>query len=281
MFIDDTEVARLEELRNVLHNRRGGWLAGVGAFSYGRDILRDMLPNKTYFHLLILNVTGELPEDRFCKWLEAIYMCLSWPEPRVWCNAIGALSGTSRATAIAGTAAGVLATDSTMYGPGSLFEAVKFIGALSKVTPATFESRVDYINSKISEAGGRVHITGYARPIAIGDERVAVMLDYAEELGFDRGEHMRIALEVEDYLFKHHGESLNLAGYIAAFYLDYLSEHVSVDKMYALLVNLASSGITACHVEEADKPHGSFLPQRCDDIEYTGPAARPLPERYR
>ena len=95
--------------------------------------MRNMIPNKTYFHVLGLNALGYVPEDRFCKWLEAIYICMSWPDPRIWCNGIGALSGSARATVLSATAAGMLASDSEMYGPiYCLKEGVRFIQPLLK-----------------------------------------------------------------------------------------------------------------------------------------------------
>lgn len=39
------------------------------------------------------------------------------------------------------------------------------------------------------------------------------------------------------------------------------------------------SGVTVCYVEEADKPPESFLPLRCDDIEYQGKPPRKVPFR--
>ncbi|NIX36081.1 MAG: hypothetical protein GWN10_18035, partial [Nitrospinaceae bacterium] len=43
---------------------------------------------------------------------------------------------------------------------------------------------------------------GYGRPIINGDERVPHALNLARELGFDQGEHVRLALEIEDALNK-------------------------------------------------------------------------------
>ena len=94
--MSDTEFLLAQ--RGKLLNRRGGWLSGKGVFSYGEDLLRDMIPKKTYFHVLGLNALGYVPEDRFCRWLEAIYICMSWPDPRIWCNGIGALSGSANTT---------------------------------------------------------------------------------------------------------------------------------------------------------------------------------------
>ena len=60
-------IGELIALRGRLTDRWGGWIAGDGVYSHGEDLLRDMVPNKSYFHVLILNIFGELPDERFCK----------------------------------------------------------------------------------------------------------------------------------------------------------------------------------------------------------------------
>ena len=48
----------LLQQRGKLLDRDGGWLAGTGVFSHGHDLLREMLPNYRYFHVLVAQEIG-------------------------------------------------------------------------------------------------------------------------------------------------------------------------------------------------------------------------------
>ena len=270
--MSDTEFLLAQ--RGKLLNRRGGWLSGKGVFSYGEDLLRDMIPKKTYFHVLGLNALGYVPEDRFCRWLEAIYICMSWPDPRIWCNGIGALSGSANTTVLSATAAGMLASDSEMYGPYILKEGVRFIQSTKKIIDQG-ESIENFLRSEIASSGGKVHLMGFARPIATGDERVEAMIRYIDQLGYEIGGHLQLALDIESYLLENHNESLNIGGFICAFLSD---QGLSSEQVYRLFPSAVNSGVTACYIEQVEQPENAYLPQTCEDIEYTGPSKRALPD---
>lgn len=266
-------VKKLLAHRGKLPDRQGGWIIGEGVFSHGKDLLRDMLPNASYTHVLVLNALGFVPEDRLCRWLEAIFICLSWPDPRIWCNGIGALAGSANATTLAGTAAGMLASDSVMYGPYTLKKGVSFFQR-ARTTVDSGVSIEEFIESEVKSTGGKVHLMGYARPIATGDERLDAMLAYAKKLGFSVGPHVQLALEMESYLSAKYNESLNIGGYISAFLSD---QGLTAEQVYDLFPSMVNSGVTACLVEQRDKMADSYLPLTCEDIEYLGPASRSLP----
>jgi citrate synthase len=124
---------------------------------------------------------------------------------------------------------------------------------------------------------GKPKITGYARPIATGDERVAAMEIVTKDLGFTVGDHLSLAYEVQDVLLDKYNESMNINGYVSAFMLD---QGYSVEEIYHICAVCVESGVLACYVEANDRPAESFLPLRCDDIEYIGVDARPLPDDY-
>lgn len=268
-----SSVEFLLQQRGRLLDRNGGWLAGKGVYSHGHDLLREMLPHHRYFHVLVLNALGFVPEERFCRWLEAIFICLSWPDPRIWCNGVGALAGSSRTTALSATAAGMLASDSVMYGPYTLLKGTAFIQSSRKAIDDGADL-VDYIQSQIKRTGGKVHLMGFARPIATGDERLEAMLDYAQSLGYDVGPHLALGLKMESWLIANHNESMNIGGYISAFLSD---QGLTPEQVYRLFPSMVNSGVTACYVEQLEKPDDAYLPQTCADIEYSGPARRKLP----
>jgi citrate synthase len=102
------------------------------------------------------------------------------------------------------------------------------------------------------------------------------MESVAEELGFENGEHLSLAYEIEQFLLTKFDESMNINGYMSAFLSD---QYFSPQEIYNICAVLVTSGVTACYVDNFQRPPETFLPMRCDDITYQGPAARPVPDQ--
>ncbi|QKQ28055.1 hypothetical protein [Candidatus Reidiella endopervernicosa] len=116
----------------------------------------------------------------------------------------------------------------------------------------------EIIQDECGRRGSKPTITGYARPIARGDERIPPMQRLSQELGFEVGEHLALAYEIEKHLQQHHGESMNINGYVSAF----LSDHdFTAEEAYRLFAIVVISGVTACYADSRDRPAGSFF--RC------------------
>lgn len=257
-----------------IFSRRGGWRIGEAVYNLGYSMMDDLAGQVSYMQVLILNAIGRMPEKRLADWAEAIHICLSWPDPRIWCNQIGALAGSSRAGVVAATTLGTLAADSRSYGSLPLIDGVGFIQqALRKYKAG--ESVADIVQAECGRRGGKPAITGYARPIAKGDERIPAMERVTRELGFPLGEHLQLAYEIETYLQQHHQESMNINGYGSAFLSD---QGLSAEEAYRLFAIIVVSGVTACYVDSRERPAGTFLPLRCDDIDYQGVKPRELPD---
>ncbi len=266
-------IAELDARRGKIISSTGGWFAGKGVFSHGYSMLEELVGKKTYFQILILNATGRLVEKPLADWVEALYGCLSWPDPRIWCNQIGALAGTARTSVISATAVGSLAADSRIYGVLPLLEGVTFIQrALAEhkqgLTPAQI------IDNAFAACTGQPYIMGYRRPIAKGDERLEVMEDIGHKLGFVPGEHMLLAYEIEKELLQRIDEGMNINGYMSAFLAD---QGFTAQESYQMFSLLVASGVTACYLDTYHRPADTFLPLRCADIDYQGSAKRSLP----
>jgi hypothetical protein len=214
-----------------------------------------------------------LPERPVADWFEAIHICMSWPDPRIWCNQIGALGGAMRASVVASTTAGILAADATAYGIKPLIQGVRFIQA-AQMDFKRGLSAGEIIRNECAKHRGKPNIMGYARPIAKGDERIVAMGRVQQDLGLPSGEHLQLAEQIEQSLLKDFDESMNINGYMSAFLSDlgYTDEEV-----YRIFTILVTSGVTACYVDTRDKTPDTFLPLRCTDIEYAGTLARPVP----
>ncbi len=260
-----------DQFRGVIRTRKGGWQIGKGVTSYGHSLLGELMPGHPFFSVLILNVTGTLPEPRLARWFEAFFIAMSWPDPRMWCNFIGALGGSVRATPIASIAAGVCASDSAIYGPGTIPKSCEFI-ATATADYALGVSVGDIVERE-QKLRGVPAVPGYYRPFAKGDERVGPIHTYATKvLAFGEGAHLQMAQRVHDYLEREYQERMNLAGYITAFLLD---QGMTPAQIHVVSSFCTNAGIHACYAEQAnDRPPGSILPLRCDDIDYIGVAPR-------
>lgn len=261
-----------ETRRGRVVTHKGGWRIGQGIRVGPYSLLDDLLGHHGFFELLILETTGRMPKPGIARWLEACFMCLSFPDPRIWCNQIGALAGTMRCAPGAAVTAGTLASDSTLYGPGQSHAARTFIArALQEsrdgATPAEILARRTARN-------GRLRAPGYSRPIASGDDRVKALRRLSQELGFPEGEHMQLACRFDAHLRAHGDDALNMLGCVAAFVLD---NDFSAEEAYRLFTLSVNAGVHACYSEAADAPAGTFLPWRTDDIDYIGHPPRALP----
>lgn len=237
-------------------------------------MLDDLVGQASFFQVLVLNTVGRLPGPDLAAWLEALFICLSWPDARIWCNQVGSLAGSLRASPIAAVTAGVLASDSRMYGPGCMTAACGFI--VQALHQTTLGRSPESIISKHPKRGqDKVPvIAGYARPIATGDERISAMERTALALNLVSGRHLLLAYEIEKVMKQKYGESMNLAGYGAAFLTD---QGFTGQEVYRLLSCWVMSGVHACYAEAADQPPESFFPLHCSDIDYQGQPPRAVP----
>lgn len=264
----------LDQQRGIVRSNTGGWFPGKGVFSHGYSMMDELVGEKSYFQVLILNATGKMVDKAMADWVEAIYICLSWPDPRIWCNQIGALAGTSQCNVVAATVAGTLASDSRTYGVRPLIDGVEFIqGAMQQKREGFNVSSI--VEAECAKHGGKPYIVGYARPIAKGDERLEAMERVSESLGFSEGEHLKLAYAIEEELRQKFDEGMNINGYMSAFLSD---QGFSAQEIYQMFSLLVMSGVTACYLDTLNRPSGAFLPLRCMDFDYQGKAPRVVPD---
>ncbi|RMD69508.1 MAG: hypothetical protein D6819_06790 [Gammaproteobacteria bacterium] len=261
-----TDTRFWDERRNLIRTKKGGWHIGKNIKIHGYDLLKDLAGRTTFFQTLVLNITGRLPEKRLADWMEVAFLCMSYPDPRIWCNQIGSLGGTVRTTPVASTSAGIMASDSKLYGPGIIVSTVNFLKNVHKK-----QTLGETLPAIIEHAYPRV--PGFSRPIARGDERIEVMENITAKYGFSKGKWLTLAYDIQAILEDKTGESLNIAGYIAAFMSD---QGFSEKEIYRIGSTIVHAGVAACYAEAYDNPPESFLPLRCEDIDYQGRPPRPL-----
>jgi len=262
-----------DQRRGKIYSRKGGWRIGEAVYCHGYSMMDELVGKVSYFQVVILNATGHLPERRLADWMEAMLICLSYPDDRIWCNQIGSLAGTLQASAVAAVSAGILASDSYHYGIGPILAGAEFIIETVEKKRGGM-SIEDILESKARRPGLKPQITGYMRPVASGDERIEVMERVTARLGFTPGEHLQTAYEVSEVMQRKYNETMNINGYGVAFFAD---QGFSAEEMYRIYSISVNSGVNACFIEAADSPPESFLPLRCSDTDYQGHPPRDLP----
>jgi len=261
-----------ESQRNHVTTKIGKWIGGEDVYSHGYSMMNELLGKVSYMQMIVLNVTGKLIHKNLAKWLEGNFIGMSYPDSRIWCNQIGALAGTNKTSAVAATIAGSLASDSRAYGGNQTNKiGMEFIQ----------KTLLDYKNGKtiidiVKQCNFKNNspvITGYARPVKRNDERIKPHEKMTADLGFKVGEHLDLAYKLGEFLEKEYELGINIGGYTSAFLSD---QSFTPNEIYQIKSLVVSSGVMACYVDFTNRTPGSFLPQHCNDIEYTGPSIREL-----
>ena len=261
-----------DDQRGRIKSKKGGWKIGEKIECHGLDLMEDVVGKFSYMQLVILNATGRLASKNMAEWFEAIHICMSWPDSRIWCNRVGALGGSSGAGTVATACAGILAADSASYGTRPIKGGVELIKRASDSVGAGV-SVEEFVSREVQAKGGKPHLMGYARPVVKGDERIIVLESLAAKLGFKRGPHLELAYAVEAILDRDFGESMNMNGYVSAFITD---NGYTAEEMYRICSNVVTSGVVASSVDFADRKQGSFSPIHVGDIIYSGIAPRAI-----
>jgi citrate synthase len=259
--------------RGVIRSRKGGWRIGKDVVLHGHSLFNELMGGASWCQVWLLSITGRLIERRLADYCEAFWMTMSFPDPRIWCNQVSALSGTMRCGPVAGVSSGTLTSDSLQYAGWAISLSADFlIGARSREAEPEF-SIATFLESLPRNAAGCPVMPGYSRPVALGDERVAVLHRLLTAAGIPVGGHLRLALALHQALHAGYGEQINAGGFMAAFLLD---QDFTPAQIYAFFSIAVQAGAIACYIDALDRPAESFLPMRCDDVDYQGTPPRSI-----
>jgi citrate synthase len=259
--------------RGVIRSRKGGWKIGKDVLLHGHSLFNDLMGSASWCQVWLLSITGRMIERRVADYCEVFWMTMSFPDARIWCNQVSALSGTMRCTPVAGVSSGTLTSDSLQYAGWAISLSADFLArTLRQKTEPGFTIE-GFLASRPTNPAGCPVMPGYSRPVALGDERVAVLSRILRSSGIPIGAHLHLALELHHALLARHGEQINAGGYMAAFLLD---QDFTVAQIYQFFSTSVQAGALACYIEAMDRPAESFLPMRCDDVDYQGAPPRSL-----
>ncbi len=267
--------SKWDKYRGQIYSQKGGWTVGKGITTHGYNLLGEIHGKCSMFQVMIMNITGILPERRLADLVEGLFISLSWPDPRIWCNKMGVFSALTGSSITSAIATGGLAGDSKMYGPGTGQSIGPFFDLAYRSIVENGETIESFIEGNCYKHG-KLFAPGFARPLAKGDERIPAMRKLALDLGFESGPLENMVNEMESYLEKKSGEGLNLSGYFTAFMMD---QGYSIDEIIGIAAFSVTGGVYASYFEYVNQPPNAFLTLRIDDIEYVGKKARKVPKR--
>lgn len=259
--------ALLQQYAGVLRSRMGTFYPGSHVIFRGHDLHAD-LKDMDWVELYVFGITGRRFSQEQLRLMHSIWTYTSYPDVRLWNNRVAALAGSARSTGNLGVAAALAVSEASIYGRGIDMRAITFLLEARKRLDAG-ESLDTCVRSELDRHRS---IAGYGRPLINGDERNQHLLALAKQLGLDQGHHLRLAVEIEDFLYAGRWRmKMNYAGLVAGLAADI---GFSPREYYLFLFPAFLAGMQPCFIEAADRPAGTLYPTACSDISYSGETKR-------
>lgn len=238
--------------------------AGERAVYRGKDLFND-LKQWSWMQVYLYGITGRTFTEEQSKLFETMWIFgTSYPDPRIWNNRIGSLAGTARSTGILGLSAALAVSEANIYGGGPNIRSINFFLRAKK----SLDEGKGLTKIVEEELKKNRNIYGYGRPIVNADERLEPMLRRAEELSLANGPHTQIALKVEKILLEGRWRMrMNITGLCAALSAD---QGLSEREHFMFTAPCFTAGIVPCFIEAHERQEGTFLPIRCNRIQYEG-----------
>lgn len=258
-----------EKSWHTLSSRMGACFPGERAVFRGQDLHRD-LSHSDWVDLFVFSITGRQHTPEQIKLLHAIWVNTSYPDARLWNNRVAALAGTTRSSGNLALSAALATSEAAIYGRQiDLAAADFFVRAERARSNGAVLSDIVRTELKHNRCIG-----GYGRPVArnAADERNAVVVGIAEQLGLAGGKYLRLAHSVEKILLQGRWRMrMNYAGLAAALALD---QGLLPLEYYLFLFPAFLAGVPPCYLEALEKPPQSTFITPCSALSYHGPAKR-------
>lgn len=240
----------------------GAWFPGERVVVRGEDLFEEF-KHSGWMEYLLYVVTGKR-DPKLAYLIESIWVyCTSFPDPRLWNNRVATLAATAGSTGALGISAGIAVSEATVYG----LKPIKGVCDFFVRTKKQLDGGGVLLDIVQNEIKLNKNVYGYGRPMTNCDERISPTIALAEELGFGKGYYLKLAVEIEDILYKKYKMKMNIAAVYAALMSD---AGLSVSEAYYMASLSFSAGMFAPFIEASEKPCGTFFPMRVSRVNNIG-----------
>ena len=270
-------VHRLAAFEGALKTSAGQCFPGERAVFRGHDLHADLHHadnSLDWMALYLFGICGKHFTPAQTRVLHTLWTCTSYPDARLWNNRVAALTGSARSTATLALAAGIAASEATIFGWQPVMGVADFLlraqGALD--SGAALDTVV------MRELAQHRHIGGYGRPVATlqVDERIPHIRQLMTETGVAPGRYLQLAFAVEEALLKMHRPlRMNYAPVLAAIPLDF---GLTLEQLHLFITPSLMAGMPPCFLEARERPAGATFALAVERLAYHGPAPRIWPE---
>lgn len=263
----------LSAYEGALKTSMGQCFPGERTVFRGHDLHAE-LKGLDWMELYVFGITGMRFTPAQVELLHALWTCTSYPDARLWNNRVAALAGSARSTATLAIAAGIAASEATIFGWQPVMNVADFLLRAR----AEREAGAALPEVVARELARHKHIGGYGRPVATlqVDERIPFLQDLMARLGLPAGPCLELAFAVEaELLATGRALRMNYAPVLAAIPLDF---GLSLRQLHLFVTPCLMAGMPPCHLEAAERPPGATFALRCERIAYSGAAPREWPE---
>lgn len=236
----------------------------------GKDLHHE-LGDMAWIELFAYGITGKRYSKEEAEILNYIWVSTSYPDKSIWPNHIAALAGSNKTTPSLAISAGIAACEASIFGGKPFRTGIDFFRrAYSSCTDEqTLRTFV------LEEMKKHRVIYGYGRPLASTDERVPHLIQFVRARATTKPQlsfpHFELAIKVAHILKQEKNLNMNAAALYSALGADL----GFTNKQFHTFMTLCFvAGMPPCYIEADDEKAGTFLPVRCDRLNYTGPGKR-------
>lgn len=264
----------IAKFRDQVTSKSGAWAIGGETTLHGYNIHQELVHKTSWMQSILLSITGRIYSSKESDFIESLFIVTGYPDPRLWCNRVAALAGSSQCTASSSISAALNSAEGKVFGGQAIFKAATFIQEAQCLRADGNELLLEsLLENHLLE---RKTIYGFGRPLTRIEERIPPIIKKAASLNLKSGEHIQSALCIEEYFREQDkGLILNYGGYFSAWLLDL---GLTPSQIYHLQLLLFYIGILPCYIEAFENEQGTFLPIACEDILYEGREGREVAE---
>lgn len=263
----------LDAFAGPLPTSAGQCFPGQRTVFRGRDLHADLHQDDyslDWMALYVFGITGRHFTPGQISVLHTLWTCTSYPDARLWNNRVAALAGSARSTATLALAAGIAASEATIFGWQPVMGVADFLLRARDALDAGAG-----LNAVVKrELAQHRHIGGYGRPVATlqVDERIPHVRNLMTHTGVAPGRYMKLAFAVEEQLLAM-GRPLrmNYAPLLAAIPLDF---GFTLEQLHMFITPSLMAGMPPCYLEARERPAGATFSLPVERLAYQGPAPR-------